>query len=77
MHEYEVNFLVRAYVRTEGKDLGKTAARLHCSAEAFVDPDDPPIELEDYCVEWLEAKERDEDGWIIRAIDTAGEKDID
>ena len=71
------NFWFGLTVRTESKDLGKTAARVHSSAEAFVDPDDPPIELEDYCVEWLEAKERDEDGWVIRAIDTAGEKDID
>jgi hypothetical protein len=77
MHDYEVKFLVRAHVRTESADLGKTADRVHCSAKAFVDPGDPPIELEDFEVQWLEANERDEEGWIIRAIDTAGEKPID
>ena len=50
---------------------------MHCSAKAFVDPGDPLIELEDVEVQWLEANERDEDGWIVRAIDTAGEKPSD
>ena len=76
-HDYEVKFLVRAHVSTECPNLGETAFRVHCSAKAFVDPGDPLIELEDVEVQWLEANERDEDGWIVRAIDTAGEKPSD
>jgi hypothetical protein len=76
-HDYEVKFLVRAHVSTESADLGKTAARVHCSAKAFIDPGDQLIELEDVEVQRLEANERNEDGWIIRAIDTAGEKPSD
>jgi hypothetical protein len=76
-HDYEVKFLVRAHVSTECPDLGKTAARVHCSAKAFIDPGDQLIELEDVEVQRLEANERNEDGWIIRAIDTAGEKPSD
>jgi hypothetical protein len=76
-HDYEVKFLVRVHVSTECPDLGETASRVHCSAKAFVDPGDSLIELEDVEVQWLEANERDEDGRIVRAIDTAGEKPSD
>jgi len=76
-HDYEVKFLVRAHVSTECPDLGETASRVHCSAKAFVDPGDPLIELEDVEVQWLEANERNEDGWIVRTIDTAGERPSD
>ena len=76
-HDYEVKFLVRAHVSTESADLAKTAGRVRCSAKAFIDPGDQLIELEDVEVQWLEASERDEDGWIIRAIDTAEEKTSD
>jgi hypothetical protein len=68
-HDYEVKFLVRAHVSTECPDLGETASRVHCSAKAFVDPGDPLIELEGVEVQWLEANERNEDGWIVRAIE--------
>ena len=77
MHDYEVKFLVTAHIRTESADLDRTAARVRCCAKVFVDPGGPPIELEDFQLDWSEADERDEDGWIIRAIDTAGEKPID
>jgi hypothetical protein len=70
MHNYQVKFLVRVHVRTNSADLDTAAARVRCSATAFVDPGDPSVELEDCEVEWLEADERDEDGWVIRAIDT-------
>ena len=77
MHNYEVKFLVRVYVSTESADLSETAARIHCSVEASVDPGKQQIEMDDCVVEWLEADECDDDGEIIRAIDTAGERDVD
>ncbi len=77
MHNYDVKFLVRVYVSTESADLSKTAARVHCSVEGFVDPGGQQIAMDDCVVEWLEADECDEDGEIIRVIDTAGERDMD
>ncbi|HME21434.1 MAG TPA: hypothetical protein VKI44_08815 [Acetobacteraceae bacterium] len=62
MHDYEIKFLVQAYVSTESADLGKTAARVRCSAKTVICPGDPPIELKDFVAQWLQSNERDEEG---------------
>jgi hypothetical protein len=78
MNSYEVKFLVRVSVETEG-DIAEASSYTHirgCEAVIAIIDDGHAITVTDLTVEWLETDQEDEEGECIRRIDTGGEVDI-
>jgi hypothetical protein len=75
MNSYEVKFLVRVPVETEG-DIAEASSHTHIrGCEAVID-DGHTITVTDLTVEWLETDQEDAEGECIRRIDTGGEVDV-